>query len=95
MNQIISHGMNPYIVFALISSVIAIVYGLSPGALDNKKESRQRAYAGNRRRHPSGSESVSLNRQYKTIGAIAAVLFVILWASLSLSSAVGSSLELF
>jgi len=69
--------MNPFIVFALVSSVIAILYGLylikvvmSKGAGDEKMRAIALAIQ-------QGAKAY-LNRQYKTIGIIAAVLFLII-----------------
>jgi len=69
--------MNPFIIFALVSSVIAIVYGLflirvvmSKGAGDAKMQEIAAAIQ-------QGAKAY-LNRQYKTIGVIAIVLFLII-----------------
>jgi K(+)-stimulated pyrophosphate-energized sodium pump len=69
--------MNPFIIFALVSSVIAIVYGLflirvvmKKGAGDAKMQSIALAIQ-------QGAKAY-LNRQYKTIGVIAVVLFLII-----------------
>jgi len=69
--------MNPFIIFALVSSVVAIVYGLflirfvmSKGAGDDKMKSIAHAI--------QQGASAYLNRQYKTIGVIAIVLFLII-----------------
>ena len=68
--------MNPYIIFALISSLIALAYGaylitsimkLSAGN-DRMKEIASAIQAG---------AKAYLNRQYRTIAIIAAVLFFI------------------
>jgi K(+)-stimulated pyrophosphate-energized sodium pump len=80
--------MNPYILFALICSVIAIVYGLvlikfilgkSAGS-DRMKEIALAIQEG---------AQAYLNRQYRTIGIIAVVLFIILWATLGIVAAIG------
>jgi K(+)-stimulated pyrophosphate-energized sodium pump len=69
--------MYPFIIFALVSSVIAIVYGLflirvvmSKGAGDAKMQEIAAAIQ-------QGAKAY-LNRQYKTIGVIAIVLFLII-----------------
>ncbi|MFA6251208.1 MAG: sodium-translocating pyrophosphatase [Candidatus Paceibacterota bacterium] len=69
--------MNPFIIFALVSSVIAIVYGLflirvvmKKGTGDAKMQSIALAIQ-------QGAKAY-LNRQYKTIGIIAVVLFLII-----------------
>ncbi len=69
--------MNPFIIFALVSSVIAILYGLflirivmkkSPG--DEKMQNIALAIQ-------QGAKAY-LNRQYKTIGIVAVILFLII-----------------
>jgi len=69
--------MNPFIIFALVSSVVAIVYGLilikvvlSKGTGDSKMQAIAKAIQ-------EGAKAY-LNRQYKTIGIIAVVLFLII-----------------
>ena len=69
--------MNPFIIFALVSSIVAIVYGLfliksvmSKGTGDQKMQDIAKAI--------QQGASAYLNRQYKTIGIIAAVLFLII-----------------
>src|SRR3989344_4272793 len=80
--------MNPFVLFALISSVIAIIYGLILAYNINKQP------AGNARMQEISSAiregaKAYLNRQYKTIGAIAIILTLILGASLGLKMAAG------
>ncbi|MEK9200796.1 MAG: sodium-translocating pyrophosphatase [Patescibacteria group bacterium] len=80
--------MNPYIVFALISSLIALVYGAflissimkKPTGNDKMKEIALAIQQG---------AKAYLNRQYKTIGIIAIILFFILWYFLGITLAVG------
>ena len=80
--------MNSYIIFALISSVIAIAYGAllirsimkKPAGNDKMQEIAAAIQAG---------AKAYLNRQYKTIGYIAIALFVILWAVLDITTALG------
>ena len=69
--------MNPFIIFALISSILAILYGLflirvvlKKGAGDAKMQAIAKAI--------QEGASAYLNRQYKTIGIIAVVLFLII-----------------
>ncbi len=69
--------MNPFIIFALVSSVVAILYGLfliklvmSKGAGDDKMKMIASAIQQGARAY--------LNRQYKTIAIIALVLFLII-----------------
>jgi len=69
--------MNSFIIFALVSSIVAIVYGLilikvvlSKGTGDSKMQSIAKAIQ-------EGAKAY-LNRQYKTIGIIAVVLFLII-----------------
>ena len=69
--------MNPFIIFALVSSIVAIVYGLfliksvmSKGTGDQKMQDIAKAI--------QQGASAYLNRQYKTIGIIASILFLII-----------------
>jgi len=69
--------MNPFIIFALVSSVVAIVYGLflikvvmSKDAGDDKMKAIALAIQ-------QGAKAY-LNRQYKTIGIIAVILFLLI-----------------
>ncbi|HAE36240.1 TPA: sodium-translocating pyrophosphatase [Candidatus Nomurabacteria bacterium] len=69
--------MNPFIIFALISSIIAILYGLflirvvlKKGTGDAKMQAIAKAI--------QEGASAYLNRQYKTIGIIAVILFLII-----------------
>jgi K(+)-stimulated pyrophosphate-energized sodium pump len=80
--------MNPYLIFALATALIAIGYGL----LLARKISA--ASAGSDRmqeiaRAIQEGASAYLKRQYKTIGALALVLFVILWLALGTYTALG------
>ena len=74
--------------FAIISSVIAIAYGLflvksilKKNAGNEKMQSIANAIA-------EGAKAY-LNRQYKTIGVIAIILFVLLWIGLGITLAFG------
>ncbi len=80
--------MNSYIVFALVSSIVALVYGAfliasimkKPTGNDKMKEIALAIQQGAR---------AYLNRQYKTIGIIAVVLFLVLGFALSWTVAIG------
>src|SRR3989344_4316741 len=80
--------MNIYVIFSLVSAVLAILYGFFLIRLIMKKS------AGNEEMQ-SISSAISegakayLHRQYITIARIAIVLFIILWIALDLSTAVG------
>ena len=80
--------MNPYIIFALISSVIALFYGIFLITSILKKP------AGNARMQEiaaaiQAGAKAYLNRQYRTIGVIAIILFVVLWFTLGFKIAIG------
>jgi K(+)-stimulated pyrophosphate-energized sodium pump len=80
--------MNIYLLFAIICSIIAIVYGLLLARSILKKS------AGNEKMQSIASAIAEgakayLNRQYKTIGVIAVILFFILWWGLGIYSALG------
>ncbi len=80
--------MNSFLLFAVISSLIAIVYGLFLAKFILKKS------AGNEKMQSISSAIAEgakayLNRQYKTIGVIAIILFFILWIFLGITSACG------
>jgi K(+)-stimulated pyrophosphate-energized sodium pump len=80
--------MSTYLWFAIISGVVAIVYGLVLARLVIEKD------AGNERMREiakaiQDGASAYLNKQYKTIGMIAAVLFIIIGLILSWTMALG------
>jgi len=80
--------MSIYLLFAIICSIIAIVYGLLLTRSILKKS------AGNEKMQSIASAIAEgakayLNRQYKTIGIIAVVLFFVLWWGLGIYSALG------
>ncbi|OHA26719.1 MAG: sodium-translocating pyrophosphatase [Candidatus Taylorbacteria bacterium RIFCSPHIGHO2_02_FULL_46_13] len=80
--------MSHVIIFALVSSLAAIAYGLVLAKSiirKNPGDARMQEIAAAIR---EGAKAY-LNRQYKTIGAIAAILFVILWATLTIQTALG------
>ena len=76
------------ITFALVTSLIAIAYGVflistilkKPAGNDKMQEIAKAIQAG---------AKAYLNRQYKTIGIIAVILFIILWISLGIKIALG------
>src|SRR3989344_5884664 len=80
--------MNPYIIFSIASSIIAIGYGLFLISSIMKKS------AGNERMGEialaiqQGAKAY-LNRQYRTIAIIAIILFIILWLALNITLALG------
>lgn len=80
--------MDKFLLFAIVSSVVSILYGLflaklilKQGAGDEKMQSIANAIA-------EGAKAY-LNRQYKTIGMIAIVLFFVLLFTLGFNSALG------
>lgn len=80
--------MSQFLIFAIVSSVIAIVYGLILAKTILSKN------AGNEKMQKiaaaiSEGAKAYLNRQYKTIGIIAAILFVIIYLSIGPASAIG------
>ncbi|MFA6315136.1 MAG: sodium-translocating pyrophosphatase [Candidatus Paceibacterota bacterium] len=80
--------MNSTIWFALITSLIAIAYGVflinsilkKPSGNDKMKEIAAAIQAG---------AKAYLNRQYRTIAIIAVVLFIVLWLALGIEIAIG------
>src|SRR3990167_1481680 len=80
--------MDKFLLFAVISSVVVILYGLVLAKIILKKN------AGNEKMQ-SIAEAIAegakayLNRQYKTISIIAVILFVIIWIGIGLTSAFG------
>lgn len=80
--------MQPSVIFALVTSVIAIVYGLflissimkKPTGNEKMREIASAIQAG---------AKAYLNRQYRTITIIAVVLFIVLWIFLDIEIAIG------
>lgn len=80
--------MNQFLLFAIISSVVAIIYGLFLAKSILKKSAgneKMQAIAG---AIAEGAKAY-LNRQYKTIASIAVILFFILLLTLGFPSAIG------
>ena len=69
--------MNPFIIFALVSSVVAILYGLFLIKVVMKKGSGDEKMKAIALAIQQGAKAY-LNRQYKTIGIIAVGLFIII-----------------
>ncbi|HAS81029.1 MAG: K(+)-insensitive pyrophosphate-energized proton pump [Candidatus Nomurabacteria bacterium GW2011_GWE1_32_28] len=80
--------MNSFLLFAIISSAIAIVYGLFLAKVIFKKSEGNQKMKDIASAISEGAKAY-LNRQYKTISAIAIILFFILWYGLGLTSAIG------
>lgn len=86
--------MNQFLLFAIISSAVAIVYGLFLASSIFKKN------AGNEKMQEISAAiregaKAYLNRQYKTIFYIAIILFVILWLAIGMTTALGFVLGAF
>jgi K(+)-stimulated pyrophosphate-energized sodium pump len=80
--------MSGYIIFAIVSSVIAIIYGLFTAKSILSKS------AGNAKMQEIAAAiqegaKAYLNRQYKTIAYIAVVIFILLWLFIGLTTAIG------
>ncbi|MFA5827154.1 MAG: sodium-translocating pyrophosphatase [Candidatus Paceibacterota bacterium] len=80
--------MNSFLLFAIISSIVAIVYGLLLAKSILKKSAGNEKMQSIANAIAEGAKAY-LNRQYKTIGMIAVVLFFILWFGLGINSALG------
>ena len=80
--------MNQFLLFAIISSIVTIVYGLSLAKIISKKGEGSEKMKSIAAAIAEGAKAY-LNRQYKTIGVIAIVLFFILWVGLGFTSAIG------
>ncbi|MBU1131546.1 sodium-translocating pyrophosphatase [Patescibacteria group bacterium] len=80
--------MNPAILFSLIASVVAIVYGVILIKTVFKKPAGSEKMREIARAIQQGA-SAYLNRQYKTIAVIALVLFIVLWLAIDLRTALG------
>ena len=80
--------MNPYLIFALASAVIAIVYGLFLAKSILKKSAGSDKMQEIAKAIQEGAAAY-LARQYKTIGLIAVVLAIVLWYFLGTYTAIG------
>ncbi len=80
--------MNSFLLFAIVSSVIVIVYGLLLAKAILKKSEGNEKMKAIASAIAEGAKAY-LNRQYKTIGIIAVALFFILWIGLGLTLASG------
>lgn len=80
--------MNSYIIFAIVSSVIAIVYGALLARSIIRKPTGNEKMVEISSAIQAGAKAY-LNRQYKTISVIGIILFVILWIALGFVSAIG------
>ena len=80
--------MNPYVIFALVSSVVAIAYGAFLISWIMKKPTGNARMQEIAAAIQAGAKAY-LNRQYRTITIIAAILFVILGFSLTWTIAIG------
>ncbi len=80
--------MNQFLLFAIISSIVTIVYGLLLAKSILKKSDGNEKMKAIASAIAEGAKAY-LNRQYKTIGVIAVVLFFILWLGLGFTSAIG------
>jgi len=69
--------MNTFVIFALISSIVAIIYGLILIRIVLKKNSGDEKMKAIASAIQQGAKAY-LNRQYKTIGIIAVILFLII-----------------
>lgn len=80
--------MNAYIWFSLLSSILAIVYGAFLIKSILKKPTGNERMQEIAKAIQEGARAY-LNRQYKTIGIIAVILFIILWITLGFKMAIG------
>ncbi|MFW0838176.1 MAG: sodium-translocating pyrophosphatase [Candidatus Komeilibacteria bacterium] len=80
--------MTDGLLFSLLASIVAIVYGFVLAKMISKKPAgsdRMREIAG---AIQTGAKAY-LNRQYRTIAIIAVVLFILLWIALGIATALG------
>ncbi|HBY73246.1 MAG TPA: sodium-translocating pyrophosphatase [Candidatus Kerfeldbacteria bacterium] len=80
--------MNAGLLFALLASVAALVYGGVLIFMVNKKATGNSTMQDIAKAIQEGA-SAYLNRQYRTIALIAVVLFVVLWLALGIAMALG------
>ena len=86
--------MSIYLLFAIVCSIVAIVYGLLLAKSILKKSAGNEKMQSIANAIAEGAKAY-LNRQYKTIGIIAVVLFFVLWWGLGIFSALGFILGAF
>jgi len=86
--MVLFKNMSIYLLFAIICSVIAIIYGLFLAKSIFKKSAGNEKMQSIAEAIKEGAKAY-LNRQYKTIGVIAVILFFILWFGLGFNSAIG------
>lgn len=80
--------MNTYVLFALVSSIVAIIYGLGLIKVIMKRSAGSEKMQEIALAIQQGAKAY-LNRQYKTISIIAVVLFVALWYLINPITAIG------
>src|SRR3989344_5969099 len=86
--------MDKFLLFAIISSVVAIVYGLVLAKSILKKNAGNEKMQGISSAIREGAKAY-LNRQYKTIFSIDIILFIILWLAINIATAIGFILGAF
>jgi len=77
-----------YIIFAIISSLVALFFGLILISYVLRQPAGEGKMVGIAKAIQEGA-SAYLNRQYKTIAVIGAVIFIIIWIALGRNSALG------
>lgn len=80
--------MDPFVIFALVCAVIAIIYGAVLVKLILKKSTGSEKMQEIAAAIQQGAQAY-LSRQYRTIAMIAVVLFALLWIILDLKTAIG------
>lgn len=80
--------MNAGLLFALLASIAALVYGAVLIVMVNKKAAGNATMQQIAKAIQEGA-SAYLNRQYRTIALIAVILFVVLWLALGIAMALG------
>ncbi|MFH1426499.1 MAG: sodium-translocating pyrophosphatase [Candidatus Kerfeldbacteria bacterium] len=80
--------MNTFIIFALISAAVAIVYGIILARSVLKKDAGSEKMQEIASAIQTGAKAY-LNRQYRTIAIIGVLIFGLLWLVLDLSTALG------
>jgi K(+)-stimulated pyrophosphate-energized sodium pump len=80
--------MNTYVLFALVSSIVAIIYGLGLIKVIMKRSAGSEKMQEIALAIQQGAKAY-LNRQYKTISIIAVILFVALWYLINPITAIG------